>query len=296
VLLVATDGRQPGYSVGMTNFELAQTLARLGAVRGMALDGGGSSTLAFEGTVLNRPSDGRERSVANSFMLQYYGVFAPPPAQDVLSPNGDGVAEAQTLSFKVVRPSDVTVKLTAPNGSIAFQETLPRTPGSYPVTFPPPPPPPPAATEGPNQVPPTPAAQPLAEGRWTLTIDSVDDQGLGSTTTRRFAVNTTIGFLRAPARATVRPNTGGTATIRWRQARAAKVKVHVLTADGALARAVVSRRFKPGEQTATWNGKLQNGKVAAGGRYVVRVEALNELGIVALERPLTVRRLAAGAR
>ena len=68
--------------------------------------------------------------------------------------------------------------------------------------------------------------------------------------------------------------------------------MHVLTADGALARAVASRRFKVGEQTATWNGKLQNGKVAVGGRYVVRVEALNELGIVALERPLTVRRLA----
>ena len=49
VLFVATDGRQPGYSVGMTNFELAQALVRLGAVRGMALDGGGSSTLAFDG-------------------------------------------------------------------------------------------------------------------------------------------------------------------------------------------------------------------------------------------------------
>ena len=30
ILLVVVDGRQPGYSVGMTNFELAQTLVRLG--------------------------------------------------------------------------------------------------------------------------------------------------------------------------------------------------------------------------------------------------------------------------
>jgi hypothetical protein len=183
------------------------------------------------------------------------------------------------------------VKLTSPNGSVAFQETLPRTPGSYPVTFPPPTAAP--ATQGPNQVPPPAQPQALAEGRWTLTIDAVDDQGLGSTTTRRFAVNTTIGFLRAPARTTVRPRTGGKATIQWRQARAAKVKVHVRTSDGALARAVVGRRLQPGAQTATWNGKLQNGKVAAGGSYVVRVEAANELGIVVLERPLTVRRLAA---
>ena len=40
----------------MTNFELAQTLVRLGAVTGMALDGGGSTTMAFDGTLLNRPA------------------------------------------------------------------------------------------------------------------------------------------------------------------------------------------------------------------------------------------------
>ena len=32
VILVAVDGGQPGYSVGLTSFELAQTMARLGAV------------------------------------------------------------------------------------------------------------------------------------------------------------------------------------------------------------------------------------------------------------------------
>jgi hypothetical protein len=62
VIFLTTDGRQPGFSVGMTNFELAQALVRYGVVRGMGLDGGGSSTLAFEGTVLNSPSDGRGRS------------------------------------------------------------------------------------------------------------------------------------------------------------------------------------------------------------------------------------------
>ena len=35
IVFVTTDGRQPGFSVGMTNFELAQTLVRYGAVRGM---------------------------------------------------------------------------------------------------------------------------------------------------------------------------------------------------------------------------------------------------------------------
>ena len=81
ILLVVVDGRQPGYSVGMTTFEMALTMVRLGAVRAMQLDGGGSSTLAFEGTVLNSPSDGRERPISTALMLQYYGVYAPPPLE-----------------------------------------------------------------------------------------------------------------------------------------------------------------------------------------------------------------------
>ena len=139
ILLVVTDGRQPGYSVGMTNFELAQTMRRLGAVRASSLDTGGSSTLAFEGKLLNRPSDrGGERAVASSLMLQYYGVYAPEPKTTVLSPNGDGVAESQKLAYKVVRPSTVTANLLAPDGTLAWTESLARQPGRYAVPFPPP--------------------------------------------------------------------------------------------------------------------------------------------------------------
>ena len=85
ILLVAVDGRQSGYSVGMTTFEMAQTLVRLGAVRGMQLDGGGSTTLAFDGKILNRPSDKSERPISNALMLFYYGVYAPAAARIRLS-------------------------------------------------------------------------------------------------------------------------------------------------------------------------------------------------------------------
>ena len=51
---------------------------RLGAVTGAALDGGGSTTMAFDGTLLNRPSDpAGERPIAESLSLFYYGVYAP---------------------------------------------------------------------------------------------------------------------------------------------------------------------------------------------------------------------------
>jgi hypothetical protein len=291
ILLVTTDGRQPGYSVGMTNFELAQTLVRLGAVRGMALDGGGSSTLAFEGTVLNSPSDGAERAVSDALMLQYFGVYAPPPLEAVVSPNSDGVADEQKLSFKLVRPSNVTVTLTAPGGTVAFQEAGERFPGTYEVAFPPVPLPPPPPPEG---VPPPEAAEPLppAEGRWTLSLAATDDQGLASSAARRFAVNSTLGFARIEPTRLLLPPAGASATIRWTQTRAARVRVTVETIDGILIRTAALRPFEPGEQAVVWNGRQSTGKLAAGGRYVVGVTATNELGTVTLEQPLTVKRVA----
>ena len=175
LIFAVVDGRQPGYSVGMTTYEMALTMVRLGAVRAMQLDGGGSSTLAFDGRVLNSPSDGRERPVPTALMLQYYGVYAPPPLEQVVSPNGDGVAETQELSFKVVRPSTTTATLTAPDGTIAWQEVLDREAGTYEVAFPPVPVPPPP----PEGTPPPPPTTPLppAEGRWTLTVSGARRPG-----------------------------------------------------------------------------------------------------------------------
>jgi uncharacterized protein YigE (DUF2233 family) len=81
VILVVVDGRQPFYSAGATYYELAELLKDFDAHFAMALDGGGSSTLAVErsdvAVILNSPVDqyipGRERPVANHF-----GVFIKP--------------------------------------------------------------------------------------------------------------------------------------------------------------------------------------------------------------------------
>src|SRR4029453_10821725 len=116
IVFAATDGRPPGYSTGMTNFELAQTMVRLGAVTASALDAGGSPPMAFDGELLNRRSDPRgERPVADGLFVFYYGVHAPTPPETVVSPNGDGVGESQSLSFKLVRPSPVTASPTGPD-------------------------------------------------------------------------------------------------------------------------------------------------------------------------------------
>ncbi|MFV3577867.1 phosphodiester glycosidase family protein, partial [Mycobacterium tuberculosis] len=56
LVLVVVDGRQEGYSRGATTTELAGILQDLGATTAYNIDGGGSSTLWFDGEVVNSPS------------------------------------------------------------------------------------------------------------------------------------------------------------------------------------------------------------------------------------------------
>lgn len=69
LLLVVVDGRQPGYSVGMTLRELADLMKSLGAQNAINLDGGGSTTMWVNGMVANRPSDGHQRGVGSALVV-----------------------------------------------------------------------------------------------------------------------------------------------------------------------------------------------------------------------------------
>lgn len=57
IWLVAVDGRQPDYSIGMTFEELQRLSDRLGLVDALNLDGGGSTTMVVQAQMVNRPSD-----------------------------------------------------------------------------------------------------------------------------------------------------------------------------------------------------------------------------------------------
>ncbi|MEX2646301.1 MAG: phosphodiester glycosidase family protein [Gaiellaceae bacterium] len=276
VVFVVADGRRRGYSVGMTNFELAQTLVRLGAVTGFALDAGGSSTIAFDGAVLNRPSGGSERAVSECLCLLYRGVYAPPPAEQVLSPNGDGVAEAQHLAYKLPRPSTVSVSLVAPDGTVRTLDSGEKTPGVHRFSWAG------ATPEG--------AAEP--DGRWRLTVSAVDDQGLATSASREFALNRTLGALAVrPSLVRVRQQRGGKLTASFRLERPALVTLRVETRAGAVVTVGARKRLPAGEQALSWNGRVGK-RAAATGRYVLRVIARNELGSVDLATQFRVKRIA----
>lgn len=65
LVFVVVDGRDTGYSRGVTMTELAKIMQSLGATTAYNLDGGGSSTMYFNGEVINRPSNGGERGTSD---------------------------------------------------------------------------------------------------------------------------------------------------------------------------------------------------------------------------------------
>ena len=105
VIMFVVDGRQAPYSVGMTGYELAQTMIDLGCVNAVNCDGGGTSTFVSERAgsgelkVRNSPSDGVERPTLGSLMVvskaKPTGVFD----HAILSPNSDLYTPASSIQF-----------------------------------------------------------------------------------------------------------------------------------------------------------------------------------------------------
>ena len=81
LLILVVDGRS-AVSRGYTMVELADMMTALGAENALNLDGGGSSAMytragTGEMAIVNEPSDGGERKVANGFGFVYTGVLPP---------------------------------------------------------------------------------------------------------------------------------------------------------------------------------------------------------------------------
>ena len=70
LLLVAVDGRRPGYSVGASFRESADIMDALGAEEAINLDGGGSTAMTIGEKLMNRPSDSTgERPIGDAIVL-----------------------------------------------------------------------------------------------------------------------------------------------------------------------------------------------------------------------------------
>jgi exopolysaccharide biosynthesis protein len=270
IVMVAVDGRQPGYSAGVTNVELALAMMQLGAVSASGLDAGGSTTMAFDGQLLNRPSDpGGERAVAEALLVAYTGVYVPPASAPVLSPNRDGVSDVESLSYKLVRQSTVEADLVGPNGVTVPIDAGDRVPGTYRFTW-------------------TGAGQP--EGTWKFSVTATDDLADASTAERTFSLNNTLAALAVKPRALKLRKKGTRLVGSFTLARPATITATIETATGIVVRVLSRGSAGTGAQQLQWNGRRGSGSIAYAGSYRLHISATNALGRVDLYAPFTARR------
>jgi hypothetical protein len=162
IIFVVADGRQPGYSTGLTNFELALAMMRLGCVSAYALGSGATTTMAFDGKLLNRPTRRGEVPVASALTLFYSGVYAPALANRTFARSN-----SVSLSYKLVRASAVTAQLVGPGGATIVLDSGARGPGTYRLAW---------------------SAGDQPAGSWTFRVLADDDQGRRSTAERDFTL------------------------------------------------------------------------------------------------------------
>jgi flagellar hook assembly protein FlgD len=274
ILLVTVEGTSPSYSVGMTSYELGVALARLGAVSAVGLGSGSGAGMAFDGTLLTRPSAASEEPLADALVLSYTGVYAASPSVGVLSPNGDGVDDTQTFAYKLVRPSHVTATLTEPDGTTLPLVSDDEQPGVHTLVW-----------DGRNA-----DGSPAAEGSWRFGVTAADDLGRASTAQRAFTLDDTLGSLA------VAGSPGGrVATATFGLARAASVVVTVERRNGIIVATLLRDDLAPGPQTVSWDGRRSNGKAAPSGGYQIHVEGTSTVGTVSLVAPFTLPLGASGS-
>ena len=69
--LIAVDGRNNGYSVGLTLTELAEFLNKLDLKDAINLDGGGSTELVVDGKIINKLNEHHERKISSALLIFY---------------------------------------------------------------------------------------------------------------------------------------------------------------------------------------------------------------------------------
>ena len=260
ILLVAVDGGRPGYSVGLTSYELAKALVGLGAITACGLQPGDPVTAAFDGQLLSTPDAG-ERPVREGLLVEYAGVYTPPLPLPLL--NGDPGRTVEPLSYRLVRPSTVTARLVAPDGSVlSLVAGIQQPPGTY--TLP----------------------QPTlaVEGGWRFDVTAVDDLGRSSEATRTFRYDTTLAGLSVPA------VDRGRVPVSFTLARPAAVRLVIETAAGVIVRDLGTSSLPGGRQTVVWDGRLPHGSPAYAGRYLAHVYATTAAGTSDLTTPFAFRR------
>jgi flagellar hook assembly protein FlgD len=264
IVLVSVEGTKPAYSIGMSNYELAVELSRLGAATAFGLGAGSASGLAFDGKLLTRPSTGVTPKVSDALVLSYTGVYAAPPSAPVISPNGDGVGDTESFSYRVTRPSQVIATLTGPGSAKITLANGDVSPGLHVLGW-----------NGIVQ------GSPAAEGKWTFSVMGTDDHKFTTSAQRPFTLDDTLSSL------VLKTDRHRLPTATFLLTRAATILVQIRRPNGVAVATLRSGQRAAGPEQVSWRGRIGRHR-ASGGRYQLVVQAASPVGTSSLAAPFSL--------
>jgi hypothetical protein len=281
----------------MTNWELAQAMVRLGAVTASALDGGGSTAMAFDGKLLNRPSDrGGERPVAETLAVLYSGVYAPTPCAAGRLPERrrhrrataallqGGAHLERDREPRRPRRSD---RLHGHRHARARRHQLPVAEREQEE----------AARTGPFTL--RGRSEDAGSARWTASRSGAGagssrrptPTGRESSVERAFWLNDTLGFIRvAPRSVKLRKKTRTAVVARFRLANPARVTPSIWTTRGTLIPPAADEEPRRRHPCDRLERPLPERPTRLPRHYVFKVFAQNAYGPVDLNQRFVVRR------
>ncbi len=263
VILVAVEGGRPGYSVGMTTYELAKTMASLGAVTAAGLQYGRFVEAAFDGQPLTRPQQGANQvPVKEALLVQYAGVYALPPVPALVGKSN--AAAGVQLTYRITHPSMVTAVLIGPDGASHPIDSGSRQPGTYRFGF--------TALD--------------TEGIWHWNVQATDDENRASTADQTFAFDETLTGLSVPR--SVAAGVGLSAAFTL--SRPASVVLRIEAANGTQVATLPGAQLAAGAQSAGWDGTLGSGVKAPPGSYLAVVTETSSVGTASYTAPFVVHR------
>ena len=219
-------------------------------------------TAAFQGQVLNRPS-GRagELPVKEALLVQYLGVYAPPPSVAQLGKNNQAGGAAARLHGRAALDGD-TPSWSRPDGTtragrLGHARSRART-----------------ASPGRRS---TPRARGAGGSRPT------DDQNRQSIAERPFQVDYTLSALKVPSVAHA-------LKVGFTLSRAASVTLQIETKDGAVVAKLPAGEPRGGHAVARLGRHDDERREGAAGSYVARVVATSAVGTSELAAPFALRR------
>ena len=229
-------------------------------------ESGGTPAGSYRWTVTAgsaRPATGVLRAGGGSAALAIESAAATPQA---ITPNGDGQADAATLTYSISTSANVTVDVTDPLGGLVtiVVDRVWTQAGEHTVTI-----------DG--------AA--LADGEYNVVITARSAAGASVQQVVPLRVNRGLGLVTV-APTVFSPNADGRKdrlTLTFTLAAPAEVVVRI-ERDGRWAATPLTGTFGAGTQRFTWDGSRSAGALRDG-EYSAAVEVTNELGLVSFAVP-----------